>query len=90
MTDPIAGDQRRATALVCHYGRNNTEGMAAILGEAADLGRPMELVAAVLKLHSRGASSGLRHCPSPIVRAASSARVSTNPEKKERTDDQPC
>jgi len=42
MTDPIAGDQRRATALVCHYGRNNTEGMAAILGEAADLGRPME------------------------------------------------
>lgn len=47
-----SADSRRATALVVHYGRSNSDGMTAVLDEAANVGRAMELVAAVLNLHS--------------------------------------
>jgi hypothetical protein len=53
MTNPLAGDHRRATALVCHFGRNNTPGMNAILEEAVTENRVSPLIVAVLALHEQ-------------------------------------
>lgn len=44
-------DARRATALVVHYGRNDEEGVKAVLAEVAEVGRAMQLVFALLALN---------------------------------------
>ena len=36
MTDPHAGDCRRATALVCHHANGNPDGVNEILRSTAD------------------------------------------------------
>ncbi len=53
MTNPDAADNRRATALVCHYGRHNIDGFNAVLEETADEDRGTELIGAVLALHAQ-------------------------------------
>ncbi|GJF17740.1 hypothetical protein NGTWS0302_16920 [Mycolicibacterium cyprinidarum] len=52
MTIHEAADQRRATALVCHYGRNNLDGINAILAEASEADRVVPLIGATLSLHA--------------------------------------
>lgn len=52
MTDTIAADHRRATALVVHYGNENQEGVDAILLEAGHAERLPHLLYAVLQLHA--------------------------------------
>jgi hypothetical protein len=47
-----AADRRRATALVCHYGRGSFEGWNAVVAEAADLGRVTALVIELVALHA--------------------------------------
>lgn len=51
MTDPHAGDCRRATALVCHYGNQNLDGVNEILKEAVTVKRVTPLITSVLDLH---------------------------------------
>lgn len=50
MTNAYAGDCRRATALACHYGNGNTDGMRAVLNEAIEDNRVTPLIVAVLDL----------------------------------------
>ncbi|OBB71215.1 hypothetical protein A5759_23295 [Mycobacterium sp. 852014-52144_SCH5372336] len=50
MTNPIAGDCRRASSLVVHYGTQNQEGVNTVLREAVELGRATELITATLDL----------------------------------------
>lgn len=52
MTDTIAADHRRATALVVHYGYQDQAGIDAILSEALQARRIAPLLAAVLDLHA--------------------------------------
>ena len=53
MTEPsTAGDRRRATALVCHWGRRNIEGYNAIIREAQETKRVTQLLWEVLSLHA--------------------------------------
>lgn len=52
MTNPIAGDQRRATALTVWYGHRDLDGVNTVLAEAAELDRVRELVLGVLDLHA--------------------------------------
>ena len=51
MTNPHAGDCRRATALVCHYGNQNLDGVNEILKEAVAVNRVTPLITSVLDLH---------------------------------------
>jgi hypothetical protein len=46
-----AADNRRATALVCHYGAQNLDGVNAILRETVEAARIPPLFVAVLDLH---------------------------------------
>lgn len=46
-----AADARRAAAFVCHYGSGNTDGMHAILKEAAESKRGIELLLAVVQMY---------------------------------------
>lgn len=52
MTNPIAADNRRATALVCHFGRQNMEGVNAVLAETIEERRITPLIVALLELHA--------------------------------------
>ncbi len=47
----IAGDCRRAACLVTHHGRDNLEGINAILQEAVETDRVTPLIIAVLDLY---------------------------------------
>lgn len=51
-TTLAAADNRRATALVCHYGRANLSGVNTILNEADTKRRVTPLVISVLDLHA--------------------------------------
>ena len=51
MTNPHAGDCRRATALVVHYGSNDLGGVTEILKEAVTVNRVTPLITSVLDLH---------------------------------------
>ena len=53
MTNPAAGDNRRATALVVHYGNDNLDGVNAILREAVEVDRVSLLIANVVDLHDQ-------------------------------------
>ena len=54
MTPPeIAGDHRRATSLVVHYGLRNDEGINVITAEAMELERVGPLILAVCTLHQQ-------------------------------------
>lgn len=52
MTNPEASDNRRATALVCHFGRQNSEGVNAVLAETIEANRVTPLIISVLDLHA--------------------------------------
>lgn len=52
MTEITPADNRRATALVCHFGRQNTAGLNAVFLETTEADRPVELIQAVLALHA--------------------------------------
>lgn len=57
MTDPtLASDRRRATALVCHWGRNNIDGVNAVITEAQDVDRITPMIIEILSLHSEVAT----------------------------------
>lgn len=45
-----AADLRRAAALIVHYGRNNEDGVKAIIAETSDAKRPVPLILALLTL----------------------------------------
>lgn len=51
MTNPTAGDQRRATALAVHYGHDRLDGVNAIIAEASEAERIVPLIAAILNMH---------------------------------------
>lgn len=51
MTNPAAGDCRRAAALVAHHGNNNVDGINAVLQEAAEADRVTQLFLAILDLY---------------------------------------
>ena len=51
MTNPHAGDCRRATALVCHYGNSDLGGVNEILKEAVAVNRVTPLITSVLDLY---------------------------------------
>lgn len=46
------GDRRRATALLCHWGTHNIEGINAVIGEAKEANRIGLLLHEILALHS--------------------------------------
>ncbi|RIT84232.1 hypothetical protein D2E82_03240 [Mycobacteroides abscessus] len=50
MTDPLAGDCRRATALVVHYSARNIDGCNEVLKEAVESDRVVRLIAALCDL----------------------------------------
>lgn len=52
MTNPIAGDQRRATALTVWYGHTDLDGVNTVLQEAAEIDRVRQLVLGILDLHA--------------------------------------
>lgn len=53
MTDRLqAADCRRATALVCHYGRRNADGVNEIFHETVEANRVSELLMATASLYS--------------------------------------
>ena len=52
MTNHEAGDGRRATSLVVHFGHTYLEGINAILAEAVETNRVTPLFVAVLDLHA--------------------------------------
>jgi hypothetical protein len=53
MTNPLAADCRRATALAVHYGNQDVDGVNSVLVEAIELDRAAELIVAVLELHAQ-------------------------------------
>ena len=64
MTNPHAGDCRRATALVCHHGNQNLDGVNEILKEAVTVNRVTPLITSVLGLHE---SMPLLHTPNGLA-----------------------
>lgn len=53
MTNQIhAADCRRATALACHYGRANIDGVNALFKETVEVGRVTELLMALIGLYA--------------------------------------
>jgi hypothetical protein len=51
MTNPHAGDCRRATALVCHHGNGNPDGVNEILRSTVECDRVTETIVAVLDFY---------------------------------------
>ncbi len=45
-------DYRRAAALIVHFQHGDTEGVAAVLGETSEDGRPVSLILAVLQVYA--------------------------------------
>ena len=48
--NPAAGDCRRATAVVVHYGTNSSDGISEVFKESVEIGRVTELILALLDL----------------------------------------
>lgn len=46
------GDMRRAGALITHFGQGSNEGVQAILADAVEAGRVLELLLAVLAVYN--------------------------------------
>lgn len=49
----LAGDRRRAAAAVVHYGRNNYDGVNAVLREAAEADRVSPFILALLDMYDQ-------------------------------------
>lgn len=91
MTNIEAGDRRRATALVCHWGSSDVDGYNAVIAEAQEANRITPLIIEVVGLHSHIASLLLtrdgRACCTGAINRIASVESNGNTEADHCLDD---